>query len=176
MRRPELLLAFALLGASLRLRYRRNGANVYLQYKGPGFLRRGLLFRSEFSTERLRDVTMEESHHDIVHFTDTTVQDILDRRYNRGGRGRQAGRCEPHRLHGGADHGGRVPACRSMLPHCVRQPVEDSVGPDGPLSGRERVHRAGRSDGSGSTGRVPCYPLGRPIHASQTPRRLILIL
>ena len=64
-------------GASMRLRYKRNGERVYLQYKGPGFLRKGVLFRSEFSTERLVNVTMEESHHDIVHFSDTTVQRII---------------------------------------------------------------------------------------------------
>ena len=64
-------------GCSLRLRYKRNGGRVYLQYKGPGFKSRGLLFRSEFSTERLRHVLMEESHHDIVHFADTSVREIL---------------------------------------------------------------------------------------------------
>src|SRR5688572_16852177 len=36
-------------GASLRLRYKKNGTAVYLQYKGPGFTRDGLLYRSEFS-------------------------------------------------------------------------------------------------------------------------------
>ena len=65
------------LGASLRLRYKRNGSYVYLQYKGPGFLRDGVLYRSEFSTERLRHVLREESHHDIVHFADTSVREIF---------------------------------------------------------------------------------------------------
>lgn len=64
-------------GASLRLRYRRNGSSVYLQYKGPGFTIKGLLYRSEFSTERLQDVVMEESHHDIVQFSNTSVPRIL---------------------------------------------------------------------------------------------------
>ena len=64
-------------GASLRLRYKRNGARVYLQYKGPGFKSRGLLIRSEFSSDRLRHVLMEESHHDIVHFSDTSVRELL---------------------------------------------------------------------------------------------------
>ena len=64
-------------GASMRLRYKRNGERVYLQYKGPGFRSKGVLYRSEFSTEQLRHVTLEESHRDIVHFTDTTVQKIL---------------------------------------------------------------------------------------------------
>ena len=64
-------------GASLRLRYKRAGSAVYLQYKGPGFVRDGILFRSEFSSSRLTGVLLEESHHDIVHFTDTTVASIL---------------------------------------------------------------------------------------------------
>jgi hypothetical protein len=64
-------------GASMRLRYKKNGNRVYLQYKGPGFRSHGLLFRSEFSTERLKHVLMEESHHDIVHFSDTSVRELL---------------------------------------------------------------------------------------------------
>ncbi|MEK7384338.1 MAG: CYTH domain-containing protein [Elusimicrobiota bacterium] len=66
-------------GASLRLRYKKNGTAVYLQYKGPGFVRDGLLYRSEFSSERLDRLVREESHHDIVHFTDTSVAEILTR-------------------------------------------------------------------------------------------------
>lgn len=65
------------LGASLRLRYRKNGSQVYLQYKGPGFNRNGLLYRSEFATERLDDLVREESHHDVVRFTETSVREIL---------------------------------------------------------------------------------------------------
>lgn len=65
-------------GASMRLRYKRNGERVYLQYKGPGYRSKGVLYRSEFSTERLRDVILEESHHDIVHFSDTSVKRILE--------------------------------------------------------------------------------------------------
>ncbi|MDE2141390.1 MAG: CYTH domain-containing protein [Elusimicrobia bacterium] len=64
-------------GASLRLRYKRNGSAVYLQYKGPGFTKDGLLYRSEFASAKLAGVFLEESHHDIVHFTDTTVEKIL---------------------------------------------------------------------------------------------------
>jgi hypothetical protein len=64
-------------GASLRLRYKRGGAAVYLQYKGPGFTRDGVLYRSEFASSRLVGVFLEESHHDIVHFTDATVASIL---------------------------------------------------------------------------------------------------
>ncbi|MBI3287905.1 MAG: CYTH domain-containing protein [Elusimicrobia bacterium] len=66
-------------GASLRLRYKKNGTAVYLQYKGPGFTRDGLLYRSEFSSSRLDKLVREESHHDIVQFSDTTVADILAR-------------------------------------------------------------------------------------------------
>ena len=69
----------ARLGASLRLRYRQNASRVYLQYKGPGFSEDGLLFRSEFSSPRLKHLLMEESHHDIIHFTRTSVKDILAR-------------------------------------------------------------------------------------------------
>jgi uncharacterized protein YjbK len=65
-------------GASLRLRYKKNGTAVYLQYKGPGFTKDGLLYRSEFSSWRLDKLVREESHHDIVHFTDATVASILE--------------------------------------------------------------------------------------------------
>ena len=41
------------------------------------FTKDGLLYRSEFSSEKLAGVFLEESHHDIVHFTDTTVAKIL---------------------------------------------------------------------------------------------------
>lgn len=66
-------------GASLRLRYKGDGTNVYLQYKGPGFLKDGLLWRSEFSSDRLAQVVREESHHDVVHFSDVSIPDILKR-------------------------------------------------------------------------------------------------
>ncbi|MDE2291347.1 MAG: CYTH domain-containing protein, partial [Elusimicrobia bacterium] len=65
------------LGASLRLRYKRDGTAVYLQYKGPGFRRGGVLFRSEFRSERLTQVLQEESHHDIIRFNETSVARIL---------------------------------------------------------------------------------------------------
>lgn len=63
--------------ASLRLRYKKGGSSVYLQYKGPGFRKNGLLFRSEFSTERLKQLLREESHHDVIHFAHTSVREIL---------------------------------------------------------------------------------------------------
>jgi uncharacterized protein YjbK len=66
-------------GASLRLRYKGDGSNVYLQYKGPGFHSNGLLYRSEFSSERLAHVVREESHHDMVTFANTSVKEILDK-------------------------------------------------------------------------------------------------
>ncbi|MDD5629963.1 MAG: CYTH domain-containing protein [Elusimicrobia bacterium] len=74
---PELTLLRA--GASLRLRYKGDGTYVYLQYKGPGFHEKGALFRSEFSSDRLASAVREESHHDIVHFADISVMDILRR-------------------------------------------------------------------------------------------------
>jgi hypothetical protein len=66
-------------GASLRLRYKRNGSHVYLQYKGPGFQEDGLLYRSEFSSARLTHVLLEESHHDMIQFTRTPIKSILSR-------------------------------------------------------------------------------------------------
>lgn len=63
--------------SSLRLRYKGDGSQVYLQYKGPGFHRDGLLYRSEFSSQQLEHVVREESHHDMVHFNDTSVRKIL---------------------------------------------------------------------------------------------------
>src|ERR1044071_2832604 len=65
------------LGASMRIRYKRNGSMVYLQYKGPGFFDQGLLYRSEFSSKPLKHVFLEESHHDIIRFTKTSVRKIL---------------------------------------------------------------------------------------------------
>ena len=64
-------------GASLRLRYKGDGTYVYLQYKGPGFHLQDALLRSEFSSDRLSQAVREESHHDIVHFPDISVRDIL---------------------------------------------------------------------------------------------------
>lgn len=64
-------------GASLRLRYKKNGTAVYLQYKGPGFHKDGLLYRSEFATGKLERLVREESHHDIVRFSDAALADIL---------------------------------------------------------------------------------------------------
>lgn len=65
--------------ASLRLRYKRDGTAVYLQYKGPGFHRGGVLYRSEFRSERLMELLQEESHHDIIRFNKTSVAAILKR-------------------------------------------------------------------------------------------------
>ncbi len=64
-------------GASLRLRYKRNGSQVYLQYKGPGFREDGLLYRSEFSSPRLAHILLEESHHDMIHFHRTPIRRII---------------------------------------------------------------------------------------------------
>ena len=67
------------LGVSLRLRYRRNGSEVYLQYKGPGFKENGLLYRSELTSSKLRGILLEESHNDIIHFSKTPIRRILNR-------------------------------------------------------------------------------------------------
>jgi hypothetical protein len=64
-------------GASLRIRYKGDASRVYLQYKGPGFHRNGLLYRSEFSTKRLKRIVLEESHHDIVQFKTETIQQLF---------------------------------------------------------------------------------------------------
>ena len=64
-------------GVSLRLRYKGDGTKVYLQYKGPGFHRQGLLYRSEFSSGRLNHLVREESHHDIIHFKEASIRSIL---------------------------------------------------------------------------------------------------
>jgi inorganic triphosphatase YgiF len=66
-------------GASLRLRYKKNGTAVYLQYKGPGFFRDGLLYRSEFASGELEKLVREESHHDIVRFSEAGLADLLRR-------------------------------------------------------------------------------------------------
>lgn len=71
------------LGASLRLRFKKGGARVYLQYKGPGFLEKDMLFRSEFSSRPLKRISLEESRHDVIHFTQTSVRQIL-RKYAGG--------------------------------------------------------------------------------------------
>lgn len=66
-------------GASLRIRYKGDGSNVYLQYKGHGFSHKGLLFRSEFSSGKLKNLVKEESHHDIIHFHESKFRDILEK-------------------------------------------------------------------------------------------------
>jgi hypothetical protein len=66
-------------GASLRLRYKKNGSDVYLQYKGPGYRDKGLLYRSEFSSGKLKHLMLEESHHDMIHFTKMPIHSILTR-------------------------------------------------------------------------------------------------
>jgi hypothetical protein len=70
-------------GASLRLRYKKNASEVYLQYKGPGYREDGLLYRSEFSSGKLKHLILEESHHDIIHFTKTPIKKILSRHTDR---------------------------------------------------------------------------------------------
>ncbi len=64
-------------GSSLRLRYRKNGENVYLQYKGPGVRRGALHFRSEYRSGRLENLVREESHNNLLQFEQPSVADIL---------------------------------------------------------------------------------------------------
>ena len=66
-------------GASMRIRYKGDGSNVYVQYKRHGFSHKGLLFRSEFSSGRVKNLVKEESLHDIIHFTDAKFRDIMER-------------------------------------------------------------------------------------------------
>ena len=66
-------------GASLRIRYKGDGSNVYVQYKGHGFSHKGILFRSEFSSGKVKGLVREESHHDIIHFTGTGLKEVLDK-------------------------------------------------------------------------------------------------
>jgi hypothetical protein len=66
-------------GASLRIRYKGDGANVYVQYKGHGFSYKGILFRSEFSSGRIKGLVREESHHDIIHFAGTGLKELLEK-------------------------------------------------------------------------------------------------
>jgi hypothetical protein len=61
------------------LRYKKNGSDVYLQYKGPGYRDKGLLYRSEFSSGKLKHLMLEESHHDMIHFTKMPIHSILTR-------------------------------------------------------------------------------------------------
>lgn len=64
-------------GASLRLRYRKNGSQVYLQYKGPGLREGNLHVRSEHRSRRLDELVLEESGSDLVRFVAPSVRDIL---------------------------------------------------------------------------------------------------
>ncbi len=64
-------------GASLRIRYKQDGTKVYLQYKGPGFIKEGVLFRSEFNSGKLHDVVLEEDSSHMVHFDEKSVRKII---------------------------------------------------------------------------------------------------
>ncbi len=65
-------------GASLRLRYKGNGKNVYLQYKGGGFVLNNVLFRSEFSSRKISHLVKEEGHRDIIQFNEKSFMWILN--------------------------------------------------------------------------------------------------
>ena len=66
-------------GASFRIRYKGEGSNIYLQYKGRGFSHKGILFRSEFSSGKIKNLVKEESLHDVIHFTRSKFRDIMDK-------------------------------------------------------------------------------------------------
>jgi len=70
-------LAMSQKGVSLRIRYKQDGAKVYIQYKGPGFLRNNILFRSEFNSGKLPNIVLKEHHNNFVHFNEKNVQDII---------------------------------------------------------------------------------------------------
>ena len=64
-------------GASLRIRYKQDGAKVYIQYKGPGFLQDGILFRSEFNSGKLQNIVLKEANNNFVHFDEKNIQGII---------------------------------------------------------------------------------------------------
>jgi hypothetical protein len=66
-------------GASLRMRYKGDGTNVYLQYKGHGFSHKGVLFRSEFSSGRIKGLVKEESLHDVIRFAGTGLKEVMEK-------------------------------------------------------------------------------------------------
>ncbi|MCL2484522.1 MAG: CYTH domain-containing protein [Endomicrobia bacterium] len=70
-------MAIAKKGASLRIRYKQDGAKVYVQYKGPGFLQKGILFRSEFNSGKLPEVVLKESHNHFVRFDEKNIRSIM---------------------------------------------------------------------------------------------------
>jgi len=69
--------AIAKKGASLRIRYKQDGLKVYIQYKGPGFLHKGILFRSEFNSGKLPEVVLKESHNHFIHFNEKNLKAIM---------------------------------------------------------------------------------------------------
>ena len=69
--------AIAKKGASLRIRYKQDGGKVYVQYKGPGFLHKGILFRSEFNSGKLPGVVLKASHKRFVRFNEQNLRAIM---------------------------------------------------------------------------------------------------
>lgn len=69
-------------GASLRIRYKQHGRKVYLQYKGPGFLKDGILYRPEFNSGNIADIVLQEepTRHTVQfikrHFLSTIISHI----------------------------------------------------------------------------------------------------
>lgn len=65
-------------GASLRIRYKQHGTKIYIQYKGPGFLKNGILYRSEFNSGRIDDVVLDESNSShMVRFNEKNINSIV---------------------------------------------------------------------------------------------------
>ncbi|MBI2070720.1 MAG: CYTH domain-containing protein [Elusimicrobia bacterium] len=64
-------------GASLRVRYKNNGSNVYLQYKGPGYHHQGILYRSQFSSGKLDHLPKPSAADGMVRLIRITLPGIL---------------------------------------------------------------------------------------------------
>ncbi len=73
---PDLALLRA--DASLRLRYRKSGGQVYLQYKGPGVRRDAVHYRSEYRSDRLDHLVSDQSQNDLVRFERPSVKGLLE--------------------------------------------------------------------------------------------------
>lgn len=63
--------------ASLRLRYRKSGGQVYLQYKGPGVRRDAVHYRSEYRSDPLDHLVCDRSDSEFVTFERPSISSIL---------------------------------------------------------------------------------------------------
>jgi len=64
--------------ASLRLRYRKSGGQVYLQYKGPGVRRGAVHYRSEYRSDRLDHLVLDQSQSELLSFERASVPVLLE--------------------------------------------------------------------------------------------------